>query len=141
MDLNEMLWERLDGLVASYRDAYLLEDWTIRVQVGPVADEEAEDPHGVRAACHADPEYREATLGFNVEAWKTGDDIEEMVAHEMAHPVLWPLSHVAEILAGEDPRLQEWVRIEMERVTTDVGQAFYRLMRRIRELEGHCVKD
>ena len=96
-----------------------------------------------RAACVAQPEYREADVFFAFDKILTGDDLAELTVHEMAHCHTWPIHAVAESLANalaesapehlREPLrvlLGEQVREAAERTTTDVGHAYLRLLRR-----------
>lgn len=122
--------------VNQLREPLGLDRWAFYVENGDAGDD-------ARAACNAMPEYREATIVFNFDAMKTGDDLDEFVVHEMTHCHTWPLHAVAEQLANAladslpqyardalRKKLQEEVREAAERVTTDVGHAYLRLLRR-----------
>jgi hypothetical protein len=133
MNLNTNMTSRLTELVEEYRAVCRLQDWAIRVAVGPTKDP-------ARGACSAMPEYREADVVFDVESWETGDDAEEIVSHEVVHCVTWPLMHVAEELAGEDTVRQEWVRVETERTNTDVAQIILKQVRRAKKAEERLAE-
>jgi hypothetical protein len=112
--------------VEQYREPLGLDRWQIRIVAGEQVDPDA------TASCDAQPEYRSATLSFDLAKMKTGDDLEEFVVHEMVHCLTWPIHTCAETLAGKDPRLQEWVRFAAETTTTDCAESILRLMRRAR---------
>ena len=126
-------------MVQRIREPLGLDRWNITVEC--VTGEQ-------RGACAASPEYREATIVFDLERFETGDEPAEMVAHECAHPHIWPLHALAESLADalassapeamREPMrvlLQEQVRLAAETVTTDVGHTYLRLLRRAGILE------
>ena len=134
------LARQVEAMVGAVREPLALDRWGITVEVG--AGEQ-------RGGCAAAPEYREATIVFDLEKFETGDDPAEMVAHEMAHPHIWPLHALAEdlaaALAASAPEhlrgplgtlLSEQVRLAAETVTTDVGQTYLRLLRRAGILES-----
>jgi hypothetical protein len=127
--VHEML-ERL-------REPLALDRWSIRPVSGPLAPEDG------RACCEALPEYREATISIDLDRVQTGDELAEVLTHEMTHCITGPLHDLAiqqaDALANLMPAatreamralLQEQVRKEAERVTTDVGQTYLRLLRR-----------
>jgi len=116
------LHDRIREVFEDYRELMGLHRWVIRFANG-----RPDDLDPCKGACLAMPEYREATLVFDLERFETGDDIEEMVVHEMVHCLTWEIVHVAEVLAMDDPRLKEWVRFTEERHTTDLAEAFIRL--------------
>lgn len=129
------LHEHISGLVERCREWLGLDHWTLRVETGAV--------EGATAACSASPEYREATLSFDFDKMRTGEDPAELVSHEMAHCHVWPIhavaEHLANALAESAPEhlrepltklLQEQVREAAERTTTDVGHTYLRLLRR-----------
>ena len=124
-----------DELVEAIREPLELDRWSIRLVSGPLED--------ARASCEASPEYREATISLDFDKLKTGDDLAEVVTHELGHCHTWPLHTLAEGLAhaladsaapaqreGLRKLLLEQVRDAGERVTTDVGQTYLRLLRR-----------
>ena len=94
-----------------------------------VVNAKPDDPEPCKASCLAMPEYTMATLTFDLTRLETGDDLEELVVHEMAHCLTWGLANVAETLAGDDPKLREWVRLEEERATCQVAESFLRMRR------------
>lgn len=133
----------IQSLVDEYREPLGLDRWDIRLEVGAMpADDVA------KAACSASPEYREATILFDLDRLKTGDDLEELVAHELGHCPLWPLHEEAEglaealadcfVIAGAAQAavrkvLQEEVRKAAERTATDIGHILLRYHRRLRD--------
>jgi hypothetical protein len=117
------------------REPLGLDRWTITPTQEEIPD--------ARAYCMAHPEYREAKIAFDVAKLETGDVIDEIVVHESAHCLTWPIhavaEHLANALAESVPEshqeamrklLLEQVRVAGEQVTTDVGHAFLRLLRR-----------
>lgn len=106
------------------------------------------------ASCEALPEYRRATLSFDLDKMETGVDVQEIVVHEAAHIDTWELHMLAEELADalaasmpESHReamktlLREKVRQAGERCTTDVGHTYLRLLRRAGILDTPAQTD
>lgn len=120
------LEDRVHELIKQYRSIMGLDPWVLHV----VRVEHQEgDPEAHKASCTAQSEYRQAALTFDFNRMETGDDLEEIVLHELAHCLTHPLEHVADTLAGDNPILQEWVRHNTERTVTDIGEAFLRFAR------------
>ena len=72
------------------------------------------------ADCAAYPEYLNAKIRFD-----TGSDIDEAtIIHELLHCHIEGLAHLAEKLAGTDERWKEMVRIEEERLATNLEKIF-----------------
>lgn len=112
-----------------------LDRWSLLCQAGPIEN--------ATASCSADPEYKKACLQFDVDSMDTGDDLDEVITHEMTHCHTWPLHTLAEQLAlalaeaapkylrkALRKKLLEEVRKAGEEVTTDVGHVYLRLARR-----------
>lgn len=115
-----------------------LDRWTIYLEVGPGSEE------GETASCEALPEYKVATLRFDPDRLRTGDELGEFVAHELAHLPTWALFQLAEDYANQiasmaPEYMREALREKMlaetsrtgEDVTTQVGYTFIRLLRRM----------
>lgn len=103
---------RTRALVERYAHLLGIGDWDIDVYF-PAPNTEAS------ASSSADPEYERLQLTFVLE--EIADTaLERHIRHEMVHGVVWPLFHVAEQLAGDDPFRQEMVRLAHETVTTAV---------------------
>lgn len=130
--MNEPLAITVLATVDKLREPLALDRWQLHFVAGENEEDDAV------ASCNAMPEYREATLRFDFDALKTGDDLDEFIVHEMSHCHTWPLHAVADslatTLAGDNEflakHLAEQVREAAERVTTDVGQTYLRLLRR-----------
>lgn len=96
-------------------------DWTFRVTVGRIKG-------GHRATTTADFEYLTADLSFDPAAMdKAGDDLHEMVRHEIAHVPNWELAYLAERYAGKDAEKQDRVEKALERATTLTERMAHRL--------------
>ncbi len=119
------------------REALELDRWGISV-----GTEKFEIAYA-KASNESAPEYRLAKIAFDPERLETGDDLQEITVHEMAHCHTWELHTLAEeladALAESAPRthrkalrklLREKVRQAGERCTTDVGHVYLRLLRR-----------
>ena len=135
------LQDQVEAIVEAVREPMGLDRWSLRIETGALED--------CRACCQASPEYREATIRFDFDKLETGDDLTETTVHELAHCHTWPLHAVAEKLADSvadslpkgqrdavRAAVQEYVREAAERVTTDVGQTYLRLLRRAGVLDG-----
>lgn len=97
-----------------------LTNWQITVRVGKIAG-------GHRGICEADVSYREALLRFDpVQMEKHGDDLEEIVGHEVMHIVVWK-TH-AEVQRLSKNKLAENKLCEVEESeVTHLSRAFLRL--------------
>jgi hypothetical protein len=129
--LSVLMWDT----IAKLREPLALDRWAIHPVAGDLTD--------ARAACVADPEYREASIYMDFNRIKTGDVLDEVIVHEMAHCHTWPLHTLAESLAdalaesAPEPQrealrklLSEQVRYAAEQITTDIGHTYLRLLRR-----------
>lgn len=138
---DNSIHEELEKLLLQIAPMLGLEQWIITLEVGRLED--------ARACCSAEPEYKTATIVFDPDKLKTGDDLQEVALHEHSHCLTWPLHILAEQqakalsqLLPEPQRdvvsamLAEQVRNAAEMVTTDVGFAFLRLFRRVWQLEA-----
>lgn len=139
----------IQNLVDEYREPLGLDRWDIRLEVGAMPEDDR-----AKAACTASPEYREATVQFDLDRLKTGDDVEELVAHELGHCLLWPLHEEAEglaegladcflIVGGAQAAvrkvLAEEVRKAAERSATDLGHVILRYHRRLRAAKAELA--
>lgn len=117
-----------------------LDRWTTRLVVDGVGE--------ARAACESQPEYREAEISIDFNRLKTGDELAELMVHEMTHCHIEPLAELAQDLAdtiaASAPEhakealkhlLTERVRYLEEQVVTDVGHVFLKLLRRAQVLD------
>lgn len=127
------LWDRL-------KEPLGLDGWQGKLEFGP-------QEH--KACCSAMPEYRMYTLGVDPDKLETGDDLVELICHEMGHPGLWPIASVAEdfalALAEAAPEhlvaplaklFKETVRKAEEDSATTVGWNYTRIMRRLWRAEA-----
>ena len=132
-----MIQEHVEAILKAIREPLGVDRQAIRV-----GNQELPD---CRACCAAQPEYREADLFVDFNKLKTGDDVQELIVHEVTHIHTWPLHALAEELAklaarqmGSEPleaMLLEQVRLAAEAVTTDVGHTYLRLLRRANVLD------
>jgi hypothetical protein len=102
-------WKRILGL----------SEWEIGVRF-------EKDEDGASASCMAQPEYRSATLGFDLSLIPKSQ-VDRFAAHELSHIWVWPLANAAHSLAKGDPAMEEWVRTEEERLTTALEHILTRL--------------
>ncbi len=127
------LSDHVHALVARYQQALGLEQWDLRVEVRDGTPDDTTE----KASCASSPEYRQAVITLHAQQLETGDDLEEIVAHELAHCLAEPLGSaaltLADAAAAGNPHvaaaLREWVRIAEETVVTDVGRVVLRLVR------------
>lgn len=122
-------------LVEKLKEPLNLDRWVIKLEHGPLDD---------TAACSAMPEYKTATLGFNLEKLATGDELDEIVVHEMMHCHTWPTFDLAEALGNAMSEMApktmraplraiwtEQVRLAGEDVNTQVSFVVLKLLRRL----------
>jgi hypothetical protein len=132
MSLNEHIITTVNRL----QEPLGLSGWTIQLEHGPL--------EGAKASCEASPEYKQATLSFDTDKLVTGDELDEIIVHEMMHMHTWPTHKLAEDLATlvsdmapeymQAPlkgKLLEEVRQAGEDANTQVGFTVIRLLRRL----------
>jgi hypothetical protein len=137
MTILQHVTELLDAI----REPLGVDRWDIRLKSEPIVD--------ARAYCLASPEYRSAEIVIDPDKLQTGDVLQEVAVHETTHLHTWKLHELAERLANaladsmpETHReamrksLLEEVRQAGEEVTTDVGHAYLRLLRRAGVLDS-----
>lgn len=125
-----------EDLVRRMQEPLGLDRWTIKIVTGP-------DPENT-AGCSAMPQYQQATLSLDPDKLQTGDELDEIVAHEMAHCHVWPIASIADdLLAALAESLPEsfvspfaklfkaLTEDAEESTTTQVGQTYIRLLRQI----------
>jgi uncharacterized protein (DUF2249 family) len=130
-----VILEHVKHIVDAIREPLGVDRWDIRFKSEPIPD--------ARAYCLASPEYRTADIVVDPDKLETGDVLQEISVHETAHLHTWKLHELAErygnALADSMPEthreamrksLLEEVRQAGEEVTTDVGHAYLRLLRR-----------
>lgn len=104
-----------------------LDNWQLTVRVGKIAG-------GHRGTCEADHTYREAVLRFDpTQMQKHGDDLEEIVAHEVFHIVIWRSHTEMQRLAKNGVAEAKLCQVE-EAECTHLARAFLRLAK-----EGRLV--
>lgn len=103
--------------------AYLdLGNWQIVVRIGKISG-------GHRGTCECDNDYREAVLRFDPEAMrKHGDEVNEIVLHELWHIMTWRTHQEVQRLAKSGLAEAKLCQIE-EAETTHASRAFLRLAR------------
>jgi hypothetical protein len=97
-----------------------LTGWSFTFQFGKMEDE-------ADAACLAQPEYRHCALHFCLEQIPL-DELDNFVAHELLHALVWPLANAAHAMAGGDKSKEEWVRTEEEGLVTALEKLFVGMM-------------
>lgn len=97
-----------------------LDQWQITVRIGKIAG-------GHRGTAEADFEYREAVVRFDPEAMRRhGDDVEEIVGHEMFHIVIVRSHTEIQRLQKTKGLEDKWCAVE-EGECTHISRAFLRL--------------
>jgi len=135
MASDQPLSKLVHDLVEKLKEPLGLDRWQIKIEFGPGDN---------TAACAAMPEYQMATIAVDPDKLETGDELDEIVCHEMGHPGLWPIASVAEdmalALAESAPEhmvaplaklFKETVRKAEEYSATTVGRNYTRIMRRL----------
>jgi hypothetical protein len=125
----------VDDLIAKMRGPLGLQPWTIRPLFGP-------DPDGNKAACAAMWEYLDASISVDPDALDTGDELDEIIAHELGHCHLAPIATFADdcmlALCDTLPEPQRasmfgLLRKQLDKAEefsmTQIGQAYVRLFR------------
>lgn len=77
--------------IAEMQEPLGLTGWTLKPVVGPLVDG--------TAACDAWPEYKVAHLTFDIDKLATGDELDEIISHEMTHCHTWAIFKMAEDMA------------------------------------------
>lgn len=144
--MSSPLFELVNEIFTKIREPLGLDRHEVGLVNAPATD--------CTASCEALPEYRRATLSFDLDKMQTGVDVQEIVVHEAAHVDTWELHTLAEeladALAESAPRshrralrklLREKVRQAGERCTTDVGHTYLRLLRRAGILDTPAQDD
>lgn len=99
-----------------------LDSWQLTVRVGKIAG-------GHRGTCEADWTYKEATLRFDpAQMQKHGDELEEIVGHEVFHILIWRSHTEIQRLSKNEAAEAKLCALE-EAECTDVSRAFLRLAR------------
>lgn len=108
--------------VRRWQHWYGLDNWTLTVKIGPIAG-------GCRGTCEADWSYHEAELRFDPTAMaRHGDDVEEIVGHEVGHVMLWRGHEEAQRRARNGIDEEKLCALEENEVTI-MSRAFLRLAR------------
>ena len=131
--------------VNEWQEPLGLQGWQIHLEHGAIDS---------KGGCVAEPEYKRMVLSFNLDRLETGDELDEIIAHEMMHGPTWPLwetaeqiMHLALDLAPPKLReplkahLSEQIRYAGEDVTTQVGFTAIRLLRRLAAIQGELANS
>lgn len=120
--------------------------WQVQIINGKCVEE---DGTPFRGGAECDPEYSTGQIKIDFERLETGDQVDEIIIHELVHlPLMW-LHNQADNLAGLSANLlhadhqtnalgeyaREQVRRAAEKSATDLGHTILRMYRRIQQLE------
>jgi hypothetical protein len=138
--VSDALSQLIEPLVRRMQEPLGLDRWTIRVVAGP-------DPENT-ASCSAMPHYKQATISVDPDRLQTGDELDEIIAHELAHCHVWPIASMADDLlcalaevlpepyVGPFAKLfKNVVEDAEEATTTRVGHTYIRLLRKLWKAE------
>lgn len=141
MDYHNLINKKIN----EFRKFLGLENYDIRLEITEEQDH--------MAGCNTDPEYLKAVISVNIKRLETGDDLDEIVFHELTHVINWPLHQLAEDFSNSLKSLipekykeilgyhfDEIVRVNAELVTTTVADSFYRFYKIIKEKDRE-IKD
>lgn len=143
--INTLMQQHVTNVFEKLRPYYGLNDqWQVQIVNSPLTEDEG------RACCEAEVEYSSATIKLDFNRLRTGDDVEELLCHELVHIPLGWLHEQAWQLAGLAGNLlkpthqcnatveylKEQVRVNAEKSATDIGWVVLRMFRRIQELEA-----
>jgi len=109
------------SLVRRWQKRLLLGDWKISVELGALDD-------GAKADCDAKPEYKEATLRFDLDKVPP-EELEAYVVHELIHCHTWRLEGIAEEWGLSESRYQ-FVRDTAESVVTELERCILNVAKR-----------
>lgn len=123
-------------MIERLKEPMNLTGWTLKPKAGPLVD--------ATACCEAWPEYKVAHLSFDIDKLQTGDELDEIIVHEMSHCHTWPIHELGENLATSlaecAPKqhrpslrklLMEQVRKAGEDTNVQVGFMVIKLWRRL----------
>jgi hypothetical protein len=108
---------QVQARVRFWKKRLRLTEWSIKTEFGKMEEDDAD------AACSAQPEYRFATLHFDL-ARIPLVELDHYVCHEMLHTLVWPLANAAHAMAAGDKTKEEWVRTEEEGLVTALEKLF-----------------
>jgi hypothetical protein len=113
-------------MVAHWVPLLRLGDWQIQVVFDPASAH--------RATCEASPEYKEATLTFNLPRCSAKEeDLEGCVVHELCHCLTWAQAAMTESLCKTE---YDWERsrVAEESATTELTLLALSLVPRLHPL-------
>ena len=114
---------RITRAVPHYQQLLGLERWTVHFGF-----KKAEN----KATCEAQPEYRTATLNFDLSKLPEPNvPIERTVLHELVHCLTWRTEALAEAAAGEDSQRYELVREIIENDVSAIEGVFWETLPRV----------
>lgn len=141
MNLPDHIIESVERL----KEPLGLTGWTLKLEHGPLED--------AKAANSSEPEYKHAVIAFDLEKLATGDELDEIIVHEMMHSHTWPIfeeaDNLIDLVIGFVPDamqaplkkyLDEKVRYAGEDANTQVGFVVIRLLRRLAKAEEQVKK-
>lgn len=105
--------QRLISATDALRRLMQLGYWSIHVDAKPFLHEDGSEGSG---ACHAQPEYLDAVINLNPQRIAKDDEI-PIVAHELAHILVWKLADAAQRRAKSKAELKDLRDMEEELTT------------------------
>jgi hypothetical protein len=138
--VSENLAQVFESMVRRMQEPLGLDRWDVKVESGT--------DNGTKASCSAQPQYKIASLRVDPDEMETGDELDEIAAHELAHCHIWPIAAMADnwvVLLCEllpepfvAPFAKQFKKITEEAeeaTTTRVGHTYIRLLRRLWKAE------
>lgn len=115
-------WQEVLDRVAYWQVELGLRHWDFKVICDPGMEKH------VAHCSDWDGEYLTGTLYFDPDRIPRGE-LDAFVIHEMCcHPLLWPISAVAERMAGKNKRLVSLVRLAEEQATNTLERVILKLV-------------
>jgi hypothetical protein len=143
-DKRPPIVQYIHDFVEKVREPLGLDRWQIHL-----LDETPAEDVDCKASNTANPEYKTTYLRFHIDRLETGDELDELIVHELTHCHTWGVHTLAEenaIIAAdclpEGARdafkrgMLEQARIAGEDATTQLAFCFIRLLRRMWKLEA-----
>lgn len=140
--------EYIHEFVMRVQEPLGLSDWQIHL-----VDETPAEDIDCKASNNAQPEYHTAYLRFHTDRLETGDELDELITHELTHCHTWGIHTLAEenaVIAADclpeaaresfKRGMLEQARIAGEHCTTKIAFVFIRLLRRLWKAEKELAE-